>query len=87
VKDGFFAEIPQLPAQPLQLRYESGSEWDAKGIIKEVNVTGHFLKNLHFYISSAYEKPGTINEITITPGLNEGFVSISAKEFFNKESI
>lgn len=87
VKDGFQAEIPQLPEKPLQIRYESGSQWNALQPIKEANTKGAFTRNLNFYKSNGFVEPGAINELTIVPRLNEGFVSTSAREFFKKENI
>ncbi|MBA3663401.1 MAG: J domain-containing protein [Bacteroidetes bacterium] len=87
VKDGYFAEIPQLPSKPIDIRYESGKKWNTENYIKAVNIKGAFEKDLHFYKSNLPVVLGPINEITLTPGTNEGFVNITPVEFFKKDNI
>jgi curved DNA-binding protein CbpA len=87
IKDGFFAEIPQLPQKPLEIRYESGKKWNPSASIPNVSLTGAFSANLAFYRSVEPAQLGAVNEITLIPGTNEGFVKIMPVEFFKKENI
>ncbi|MGZ3899387.1 MAG: DnaJ domain-containing protein, partial [Bacteroidia bacterium] len=87
VKDGFYAEIPQLPSKPIQIKYESGKKWDSEKEIKGVNIKGAFTENLRFFKSMSTIEPGILNQVTLIPGVNQGFIPISPEEFFNKENI
>ena len=86
VKDGVYAEIPQLPKTAIELRYMSGNNWKTDTLLKEANVYGAFTNNLIFYKNLNNDGLGALNEITILGGLNEGFVQINSKEFFNKKN-
>lgn len=87
IKEGYYAEIPQLPAKPIEIRYESGTNWDPSENITGVNFKGAFEKNLHFFRSNTSVTPGAINELTLLPGINEGFETATPAGFFKKESI
>ena len=85
IENGYFAEIPQLPKKNLILRYSVGLNWDFDYRLKEAELYGAFTKDLNFYKSVTKTELGPINEITLTSGLNDGFVTITEKDFFNKD--
>jgi curved DNA-binding protein CbpA len=85
IKDGFYAEIPQLPKKKILLQYLSGLNWDENHELKEVRLYGGFTKKQSFYRSNNETELGALNEITLLTGLNEGFENINEKQFFNKE--
>lgn len=84
IEDGYFAEIPQLPKDAVDVRYSTGSEWDPRHRLTEAGLYGAFTKNLHFYKTVVAESLGALNEITLVGGKNEGFEKINEKEFFTK---
>jgi curved DNA-binding protein CbpA len=84
IKDGFYAEISQLPASVVNIKYASGKKWSYEKTLPEVNVTGAFIEELHFFTSEKALELGPVNEITIVTDENNGFNKIDAKTFFNK---
>lgn len=84
ISNGFYAEIPQLPKKPIEVRYSSGSNWNHEFLLKEVNLYGAFTKDLNFYKSMPSDDLGGLNELTLNKGINEGFTLVDQKQFFNK---
>lgn len=87
IQNGYFAEISQLPARQLDVRYMSGLEWDSSYELKNVQLIGGFTKNASFFKSVKSSDFKNKAELTILDGKNEGFTEINEKEFFTKENI
>lgn len=87
IKEGFYVEIPQLPSTQLEIRFHSGTNWNSSMRVEGKDVEGMFSQNPKFYKGAGKIILGGLNEITLVPGVNEGFNEISATEFFYKESI
>lgn len=84
ISDGFFAEIPQLPAEKLKIRYSSGKKWKASHFYDKANIYGGFSSSADFYRGRNELDLMNENELTIVNGVNEGFTRINEIEFFNK---
>ena len=79
------AEINQLPKKDISIRYSSGKNWDFDFEIKEIKLLGAFTKDLRFYKTKTNKKLGTINQITLVSGLNNGYEDVNATSFFEKD--
>jgi hypothetical protein len=84
IQDGYYAEIPQLPKKPIQVRYACGKDWDFSQLVKEARLYGAFKKHHGFYKSAAASELGPVNEITLAGSIGEDFLPINEKEFFSK---
>jgi curved DNA-binding protein CbpA len=84
IEKDYRAEISELPAGKLEMRYSSGRNFVQHQKITGMEVTGAFSEDLLFFRTSngITEKQ---KEIDIEPGLNQGFTASSAKEFFRKQ--
>lgn len=87
IKDNFYAQIPQLPVTPVEIRYQAGANWDPAKQPADIQVQGLFTKDVLFYKTDSLVSLGPLNEITLLPGINAGFKIITPKEFFNKENL
>lgn len=85
ISDGFYAEIPQLPLKPIEVRYSSGKNWDYKKQLSNVKIYGTFTNDLVFYKCNPDAEIGGLNELTLTGGINTGFKEINQEEFFSKD--
>jgi hypothetical protein len=83
---GFSAEIPQLPTLDLMLRYSTGKYFRQTQHLTGTSASGAFSEDLVFYTCNRAFPLNSINQLTLLPGTNEGFESVSAAEFFKKSS-
>lgn len=81
LKNEFSAEVPQLPREPMHIRYSSGQIFRHSVTMKDTSIYGGFTKDLCFYKTTRAEK---LSELTLMPGLNNGFKKIEEAEFFKK---
>jgi hypothetical protein len=82
VQGGFSAEVPQLPRTPLDIRYACGHNFNYHLKLPHAKVEGGFTKDAYYYRSIAELLPAERSELTLYPGINEGFVQIDEKQFF-----
>jgi curved DNA-binding protein CbpA len=85
IAQGFYAELLELPKDPLTIKYCTGLYFDYLNELKEVGVLGAFKENLEFFESNQPTTLNSINELTLQSGSNQGFKKVSEKEFFSKE--
>ena len=83
IKDNYFAEVSQLPYEPLFVRYSSGFNFRHSYKLQDTSVAGAFTKDLRFFKRKAPLLAGNIHELNIEAGSNE-FSEIDEKEFFKK---
>jgi curved DNA-binding protein CbpA len=83
IKEGYSAEIPQLPNDSLYIKYSSGKNWDENKKVYDSKVKGAFSENLRFYESISPLGMSAVNALTIT-GKDTEFKEITGEEFFNK---
>lgn len=82
VQSGFSAEVPQLPRRPLDIRYCAGLHFDNLITLEKSRVVGGFRKEASYFRSVAPLIPGDNVELSLTPGISEGFVQTTEKDFF-----
>jgi curved DNA-binding protein CbpA len=82
IQGGYSAEVPQLPARPLEIRYSSGLRFDYQTLLSEANVQGGFRQDRSYYRSLSSFLAGNGAELNLMPGINEGFLQTNEKEFF-----
>lgn len=87
VKDGYYAEIGQLPEKPIHIKLEVGRNWDSEIRVPHVAAKGLFTKDLKFLKSKSELSITEVKDIILMPGFTEGFGMITAQEFFNKGNI
>ena len=85
IEKGFYAEILQLPKDPITIKYCSGSNFNYEHKLTKANVYGAFKENLEFFESNSPTELNSINELTLQSGINEGFMKVDEKKFFTKE--
>jgi len=84
LKDGLSATVPGLPQNQLRLRYCTGKEFDAQIQPPKQPARGAFRQPYGNYKSQSSFDLDAINQLTLLPGINEGFEKIAADEFFKK---
>ncbi len=84
IRHNLSAEISQLPNDAFTVKYCIGSHFNHSHELKEAGVFGAFTKGLNFFQSVGANRFRNIDELTLLPGLNEGFQVINEKEFFKK---
>jgi len=84
LKDGYSATVPGLPQQHIQLRYSSGRNFDEAKEIPNQPVQGGFSEAYGTYKTQSPFNLDAINQLTLLPGLNDGFQSIRPEDFFIK---
>lgn len=82
VQGGFSAEVSQLPKKPLDIRYATGLDFSYRAKLDEARVMGGFTRKAQYYRSVADFIPGEHGELSLKPGISEGFVQTSEKQFF-----
>ncbi len=82
LKNDFSADVPQLPREPMHIRYSSGQLFKHAVIMKDTGIYGGFTRDICFYKTTKAEN---LQRLTLTPGLNEGFKKIDEAEFFKKK--
>jgi len=85
VAKGYYAEILELPQDPLIIRYCTGNYFSYSYKLKEKDVYGAFKDNPKFYQSQKATTLNSINELTLLSGTNEGFKEINERKFFNRD--
>jgi curved DNA-binding protein CbpA len=85
IAKGYYAEISQLPKDPLTIKYCTGLYFDYVHELKTVNILGAFTENLEFFESNQPTTLNSINELTLQSGSNQGFKKVDEKNFFSKE--
>ncbi len=85
IAKGYYAEISELPKDPLIIRYCTGSYFSYSYKLKEKDVYGAFKDNPKFYQSLKATSLNSINELTLLSGNNEGFKEINERRFFNRD--
>lgn len=85
IAKGYYAELLQLPKDPLTIKYCTGLYFDYLNELKEAKVLGGFKENLEFFESNQPTTLNSINELTLQSGSNQGFKKVSEKSFFSKE--
>ena len=84
IKNNYEAEVAQLPSDALSISYSSGNFFDNGLKLSGGKVKGGFSKDQKFYKSMLPVTLNSLNELTLTPGVNEGFEEINENEFFKK---
>jgi hypothetical protein len=84
LKENVAAEVSQLPAGKLFMRYFSGRDFDTSCYLDSSGIYGAFTKDRTFYKSIDGKTLASLNELTLLSGIHEGFKRISEKEFFKK---
>ncbi|MBA2611885.1 MAG: J domain-containing protein [Bacteroidetes bacterium] len=85
IAKGFYAQITELPKDPLIIKYCTGVNFNYSRKLKETEVFGAFKENLEFYESKDLTALNSINELTLLGGINEGFKKVEEKVFFSKD--
>jgi hypothetical protein len=84
LKDGLSATVPGLPQRHLSLRYCTGKEFDTQIQPPKQPANGAFRQPYGNYKSQSSFDLDAINQLTLLPGINEGFEQIAPEEFFKK---
>lgn len=84
IANNYSAEVSQLPSEPLRLNYASGLYFDSSLKLNNGSLSGAFAQDPHFYKSNQAMAFNSINELTLLPGVNQGFRSVDEFEFFRK---
>jgi len=84
LKDGYSATVPGLPQRHIQLRYSSGRNFDEAKEIPSQPVRGGFSEAYGTYKTQSTFNLDAINQLTLLPGINDGFESITPEDFFIK---
>lgn len=82
IHNGVSAEIPQLPAEHVEIRFCSGTEFDPDVKIQSLDVAGAFIKNACYYKSAVPFNLSSNTNLTLLAGTNTGFKRIEEKDFF-----
>jgi curved DNA-binding protein CbpA len=82
VQGGFSAEVSQLPRAPLDIRYVCGEKFSYHHTLKKAKIEGGFTSQASYYRSISELIPADRAELSLYPGINEGFTQTSEKEFF-----
>lgn len=85
IAKGFYAQISELPKDPLVIKYCTGNYFSYSYKLKEKDVFGAFKENPEFYEINRPTPLNSINELTLQSGLNEGFRKVSEKRFFDRD--
>jgi curved DNA-binding protein CbpA len=85
IAKGYYAELLQLPKDPITIKYCTGLYFDYLNELNEAKVLGGFKENLEFFESNQPTTLNSINELTLQSGSNQGFKKVSEKEFFSKK--
>jgi curved DNA-binding protein CbpA len=85
IKSDYSAEVSQLPHLPLRIRYSCGKSFDKLSVLKETKLYGAFTESQDFFRNMKPAKLSLQDELTLLPGLNEGFERMAEKDFFNKQ--
>jgi hypothetical protein len=84
IERNYSAEVSQLPVEPLYINYSSGKDFDDNKYLESAGITGAFTTDLLFFRSIRATAFNPINELTLVPGDNEGFVRTDETEFFKR---
>lgn len=85
IAKGYYAELLELPKDPLTIKYCTGLYFDYLSELKEAKLLGAFKENLEFFESIQPTSLNSINELTLQSESNQGFKNVNEKSFFNKE--
>lgn len=85
VAKGYYAEILELPKDPITIRYCTGNYYSYDYKLKEKDVYGAFKDNPKFYQSQKATSLNSFNELTLLNGNNDGFKEINERKFFNRD--
>lgn len=80
--DTIFAEVSQLPKEPLFIYYVSGKVFDSSLPLKNQKATGKFTREEAFFKSIKARLLNSSEELILLDGDNKGFEQISEEEFF-----
>ncbi|MDI1355436.1 MAG: J domain-containing protein [bacterium] len=84
IANNYSAEVSQLPPEALTLNYSSGLYFDSSRKLNKGTLSGSFTRNSRFYKSNRPIAFSSINELTLLPGVNQGFSPVNEFEFFRK---
>ena len=85
VQGGYSAEVAQLPRAPLDIRYVCGENFSYRTVLKKTHIEGGFTRQASYYRSVSELIPADRAELSLYPGINEGFTQTSEKDFFSTE--
>ncbi len=85
IANGYYAQISELPKDPLIIRYCTGNYFSYDYKLKEKDVFGAFKENPEFYESKNTTELNSINELTLLDGVNAGFKKVSERNFFERD--
>lgn len=84
LQSGYSAEISQLPIEDIKLRYCTGNKFRHNLKIAGTDITGGFSDHSNFFGCKQDLDLGDNIQLTLEPGINEGFMSLTPEEFFKK---
>jgi hypothetical protein len=84
IENNISAEVSQLPAEPLHIKYSSGKYFDYTQKLSQPYVSGAFTEDLQFFKSMKSLKPIKGLEVILKEGENKDFSSITEEEFFKR---
>lgn len=84
LKEGSAATVPGLPDRHLNLRYCTGRDYDQAAAASPQPVAAAFKTVFGNYKSQNSFNLDAINQLTLLPGINEGFQQIASEDFFRK---
>jgi curved DNA-binding protein CbpA len=84
IPNNYSAEVSQLPAKPLYLRYSTGNNYDPSKRLDQSGIYGAFTNEISFFKSRGALPLKKQLELDFVPGINAGFELSDETEFFKR---